>query len=55
MIHGSETDMIDKSSGQYRTISTVKLIALIIILQLTTPALQAYITHNLPIALSAIQ
>jgi hypothetical protein len=35
MIHGSETDMIANPSGQYRTISTVKLIVLTIILLLT--------------------
>jgi hypothetical protein len=50
-----ETDMIDKSSGQYRPISTVKLMVLIIILPLTTPVLQAYLTYTLiPITLSAI-
>jgi hypothetical protein len=47
--------MIDKSSGQYRPISTVKLMVLIIILPLTTPVLLAYLTYPLiPITLSAI-
>jgi hypothetical protein len=54
LVGGIETDMIVKSSGQYRAISTVKLMVLIITIPLTTPVLQAYLTYTLvPITLSA--